>query len=165
MKVLLVDDDEEFSLGLSRLLKKLDIDTVCSHRTSDAEEQLKQSDFDVVLLDVMLPEGNGFAFLPTIRRFSDVPVIMLTALDEEEELVLGLDLGADDYVTKPFSVKELIARMRAAHRRHSVRGNQVELIIGDLELLPSSLIARVQNRDVELTSIEVGLLQPFAAGG
>ena len=159
MKVLLVDDDEKFSLGLSRLLKKLDIDTVCSHRTSNAEEQLKQSDFDVVLLDVMLPEGNGFAFLPTIRRFSDVPVIMLTALDEEEELVLGLDLGADDYVTKPFSVKELIARMRAAHRRHSVRGNQVELIIGDLELLPSSLSARVQNRDVELTSIEVGLLQ------
>ena len=84
---------------------------------------------------------------------------MLTALDEEEELVLGLDLGADDYVTKPFSVKELIARMQAAHRRHSVRGNQVELIIGDLELLPSSLSARVQNRDVELTSIEVGLLQ------
>ena len=62
MKVLLVDDDEEFSLGLSRLLKKLDIDTVCSHRTSNAEEQLKQSDFDVVLLDVMLPEGMDLRF-------------------------------------------------------------------------------------------------------
>ena len=136
MKVLLVDDDEEFATGLSILLEKLNIATVLAHRIASAEKQLRKSDFDVVLLDVMLPEGNGFEFLPTIREISDVPVIMLTALDEEDDLVNGLELGADDYITKPFRAKELVARLRALYRRHYVDKDHIELILDDLRIVP-----------------------------
>ena len=159
MKVLHVDDDKEFSTALSIFLEKLNITTVLAHRISSAEKQLRRSDFDVVLLDVMLPGGSGFEFLPTIRKISDVPVIMLTALDEEKELVNGLDLGADDYITKPFSTKELVARMRAAHRRHRVDDNQTELVLDDLKLFPGQLLAQVGSTHIELTAVETQLLQ------
>lgn len=159
MKVLLVDDDEEFAIGLSVLLQKLNIDTVLEHRIAGAEKQLRKSDFDVVLLDVMLPEGNGFEFLPTIRRISDVPVIMLTALDEEDDLVNGLELGADDYITKPFSAKELVARLRAVYRRHCVDKDDIELVLDDLELFRGQLMARVGSTCVELTAVESHILQ------
>lgn len=159
MKVLLVDDDEEFAIGLSILLKKLNIDTVLEHRIAGAEKQLRKSDFDVVLLDVMLPQGNGFEFLPTIRRISDVPVIMLTALDEEDDLVNGLELGADDYITKPFSAKELVARLRAVYRRHCVDKDDIELVLDDLELFRGQLMARVGSACVELTAVESHILQ------
>jgi DNA-binding response OmpR family regulator len=96
MKVLLVDDDEEFASGLANLLEKFNITAVLEHRVASAEKRLEIDCFDAVLLDVMLPEGNGFQFLPRIRKITDVPVIMLTALAEENELVTGLNLGADD---------------------------------------------------------------------
>ena len=159
MKVLLVDDDEEFATGLSILLEKLNIATVLAHRIASAEKLLRKSDFDVVLLDVMLPEGNGFEFLPTIREISDVPVIMLTALDEEDDLVNGLELGADDYITKPFRAKELVARLRALYRRHYFDKDHIELILDDLELFRGQSMARVGSSCVELTSVEAHILQ------
>ena len=129
MNVLLVDDDEDFVNSLSRLLKKFDINTVNELRTSGAEKQIKKSHFDVILLDVMMPEENGFQFLPTIRKISNVPVIMLTALREEDNLVNGLDLGADDYIRKPFKINELVARLRALKRRYSFNENKIKTIL------------------------------------
>ena len=158
MNVLLVDDDEDFVNSLSRLLKKFDINTVNELRTSGAEKQIKKSHFDVILLDVMMPEENGFQFLPTIRKISNVPVIMLTALREEDNLVNGLDLGADDYITKPFKINELVARLRALKRRYSFNENKIKTILDDLELFFHRSTVKVGNVTIKLTESENHIL-------
>ncbi len=158
MNILLVDDDEDFANSLSRLLKKFDINTVNELRTSGAEKQIKKSHFDVILLDVMMPEENGFQFLPTIRKISNVPVIMLTALREEDNLVNGLDLGADDYITKPFKINELVARLRALKRRYSFNENKIKTIFDDLELFFYRSKVKVGNVTIKLTESENHIL-------
>ena len=158
MNVLLVDDDEDFANSLSRLLKKFDINTVNELRTSEAEKQIKKSHFDVILLDVMMPEENGFQFLPTIRKISNVPVIMLTALREEDNLVNGLDLGADDYITKPFKINELVARLRALKRRYSFNESKIKTIFDDLELFFYRSMVKVGNVTIKLTESENHIL-------
>ena len=158
MNVLLVDDDEDFVNSLSRLLKKFDINTVNELRTSEAEKQIKKSHFDVILLDVMMPEENGFQFLPTIRKISNVPVIMLTALREEDNLVNWLDLGADDYITKPFKINELVARLRALKRRYSFNENKIKTIFDDLELFFYRSMVKVGNVTIKLTESENHIL-------
>lgn len=158
MNVLLVDDDEDFANSLSRLLKKFAINTVNELRTSGAEKQIKKSHFDVILLDVMMPEENGFQFLPTIRKISNVPVIMLTALREEDNLVNGLDLGADDYITKPFKINELVARLRALKRRYSFNENKIKTIFDDLELFFYRSTVKVGNVTIKLTESENHIL-------
>ena len=158
MNVLLVDDDEDFVNSLSRLLKKFDINTVNELRTSGAKKQIKKSHFDVILLDVMMPEENGFQFLPTIRKISNVPVIMLTALREEDNLVNGLDLGADDYITKPFKINELVARLRALKRRYSFNENKIKTILDDLELFFYRSTVKVSNVTIKLTESENHIL-------
>jgi len=158
MKVLLVDDDEDFANGLKIFLEKFNIATVTESRITSAEKQLKKFEFDIILLDVMLPGGSGFDFLPTIRKIFDVPVIMLTALDEEDELVNGLDLGADDYITKPFSPKELVARLRAVNRRHSINKTDIKTVLDDLELFCNQSMARVNKVNIALTEVECHIL-------
>jgi len=158
MKVLLVDDDEDFANGLKIFLEKFNIATVIESRITSAEKQLKKFEFDIILLDVMLPGGSGFDFLPTIRKMFDVPVIMLTALDEEDELVNGLDLGADDYITKPFSPKELVARLRAVNRRHSINKTDIKTVLDDLELFCNQSMARVNKVNIALTEVECHIL-------
>ena len=158
MKVLLVDDDEDFANGLKIFLEKFNIATVIESRITSAEKQLKKFEFDIILLDVMLPGGSGFDFLPTIRKMFDVPVIMLTALDEEDELVNGLDLGADDYITKPFSPKELVARLRAVNRRHSINKTDIKTVLDDLELFYNQSMARVNKVNIALTEVECHIL-------
>jgi len=158
MKVLLVDDDEDFANGLKIFLEKFNIATVIESRITSAEKQLKKFEFDIILLDVMLPGGSGFDFLPTIRKIFDVPVIMLTALDEEDELVNGLDLGADDYITKPFSPKELVARLRAVNRRHSINKTDIKTVLDDLELFCNQSMARVNKVNIALTEVECHIL-------
>jgi len=158
MKVLLVDDDEDFANGLKIFLEKFNIASVIESRITSAEKQLKKFEFDIVLLDVMLPGGSGFDFLPTIRKMCDVPVIMLTALDEEDELVNGLDLGADDYITKPFSPKELVARLRAVNRRHSINKTDIKTVLDDLELFCNQSMARVNKVNIALTEVECHIL-------
>ena len=158
MKVLLIDDDENFANGLKIFLEKFNIATVIESRITSAEKQLKKFEFDIILLDVMLPGGSGFDFLPTIRKMCDVPVIMLTALDEEDELVNGLDLGADDYITKPFSPKELVARLRAVNRRHSINKTDIKTVLDDLELFCNQSMARVNKVNIALTEVECHIL-------
>ena len=158
MKVLLVDDDENFANGLKIFLEKFNIATVIESRITSAEKQLKKFEFDIILLDVMMPGGSGFDFLPTIRKMCDVPVIMLTALDEEDELVNGLDLGADDYITKPFSPKELVARLRAVNRRHSINKTDIKTVLDDLELFCNQSMARVNKVNIALTEVECHIL-------
>ena len=158
MNVLLVDDDKDFATGLAIFLEKFNIATVIEHRIASAEKLLRRLDFDVVLLDVMMPEGNGFDFLPKIRTICETPVIMLTALDEEDELVKGLDLGADDYITKPFRARELVARLHALNRRYT--SNQTEnKTVQDTTPKEAPAGTQPAGAPVELTVQDLGVLR------
>jgi two-component system response regulator RegX3 len=115
--LLLVEDDETLSSGLAFTLEREGYKVTRAARVSEAAKDLAASRFDLIVLDVTLPDGNGFDLCRTVRRTSTVPVIFLTARDEEVDAVRGLETGGDDYVTKPFRLKELTARIKAALRR------------------------------------------------
>ena len=159
IKILLVDDDKSFTTKLAALLEKFNIHSIIEHRTANAQKHLTRLDLDVILLDVMMPGGNGFDFLPIIRNTCNVPVIMLTALDEEDELINGFDLGADDYITKPFSIKELVARLRALKRRSVHDNDNVDDIFDDLKLFLNKSIVKVNNLDIKLTDTECNIIR------
>ena len=118
-KILLVEDNETIVMGLKYSLEQENFQVVSAKSVAESKEKIKQEQIDIVLLDVSLPDGNGFDICKEIKEKQDIPVIFLTAQDEETSVVLGLDLGADDYLTKPFNTKELLARIRALTRRQN----------------------------------------------
>ncbi|MGH8869038.1 MAG: response regulator [Actinomycetes bacterium] len=132
-RVLVVEDEESFSEALSYMLKKEGYEVSVAATGDEALAEFDRTGADLVLLDLMLPGLTGTEVCRTLRQRSSVPVIMLTAKDSEIDKVVGLELGADDYVTKPFSSRELVARMRAVLRRH---GEPEELLPGSLEVGP-----------------------------
>lgn len=111
-KILLVEDNPSIILGLEYLLKEENFEYKITKNKRDTLNLLDQEKFDIVLLDVSLPDGNGFDICKYIKEKKDTPVIFLTAKDEEKDVVLGFDLGADDYIIKPFRNKELISRIK-----------------------------------------------------
>jgi DNA-binding response OmpR family regulator len=119
MKVLIVDDEKPLVIGLTASLKKEGYEVSAAYDGNSALDLIKSHKFDMVLLDIMLPGMDGITLLKKIREFSEVHVIMLTAKDDYADMVLGLELGADDYVTKPFNARVLTARMKAVSRRKS----------------------------------------------
>jgi two-component system, OmpR family, response regulator RegX3 len=120
--LLLVEDDENLASGLSFTLGREGHTVTCVGTKAEAEEMLATVGYDLLVLDVMLPDGSGFDLCRSVRRHSRVPIIFLTARDEEVSVVRGLDLGADDYVAKPFRVRELVSRITAALRRGAAAG-------------------------------------------
>lgn len=116
-KILLVEDDETLAMGIKYALEQEAFLVEVATELEAARKSIGEKDFDLILLDVMLPDGNGFQLCKEIRAYSDLPIIFLTARDEEVNIVMGLELGADDYITKPFKLKELVARIRANLRR------------------------------------------------
>jgi len=118
-RVLVVEDEESFSDALSYMLRREGYDTVVATTGTDALAEFDRAGADIVLLDLMLPGLSGTEVCRALRTKSSVPIIMLTAKDTEIDKVVGLELGADDYVTKPYSARELLARMRAVLRRGS----------------------------------------------
>jgi two-component system response regulator CpxR len=163
--VLIVDDDVELCELLTEYLSQEGYAVDCIHTGVGALERLTAATPDLVVLDVMLPGLNGFEVLRQIRDRSQVPVIMLTARGEEVDRVVGLELGADDYLPKPFSPRELTARMRAVLRRVQHAGAAREsgraeaLIVGDLNLDLGARTVTVHGDEVRLTGIEFGLLE------
>ena len=156
-RVLVVEDDEDIAVFVKRglLLKGYEVEV--SNLAEDALTLFREQAFDVVLLDLMLPDGSGVDVCRRIRAASDVPVIMLTALDSVGDKVAGLEAGADDYITKPFSFDELIARIRAALRRHSPEAEV--LTVGDLTIRTASREVERSGRQIELTNREYELLE------
>ncbi len=153
--VLIVEDEESFADPLAFLLRKEGFSTAVATTGSEALEEFDRNGADIVLLDLMLPGMSGTDVCKQLRARSAVPVIMVTARDSEIDKVVGLELGADDYVTKPYSARELIARIRAVLRR----GGEVD---GDAALGPSVLEAGPVRMDVErhtvtVAGLEVGL--------
>jgi two-component system OmpR family response regulator len=116
-RILLIDDDEHLAPPLAAYLRRFDFELVAAHRPSEGFARLAEGGIDAVILDVMLPEMDGFAVCRQIRRDSDIPVLMLTARGDVTDRVVGLELGADDYLPKPFEPRELVARIRAVLRR------------------------------------------------
>ncbi|OOF67707.1 response regulator [Rodentibacter caecimuris] len=162
-KILLVDDDMEITELLSQVLKLEGFDVEIAHNGKEALEKLNNS-ISLVLLDVMMPVLNGVETLKQVRRISDIPVMMLTARGEEIDRVLGLELGADDYLPKPFNDRELVARIKAILRRtnvasHSETHSDSNIIqFCGLELNLNKQQANYNDRDLELTASEFLLL-------
>jgi DNA-binding response OmpR family regulator len=163
MRALLVDDDRE----LARLLS----DYLTSHGVSldHVEDGLGALDrlgtpraYDIVLLDVMLPGMDGFEVCRRMRAQSDVPIVMLTARGDDADRVVGLEIGADDYVPKPFNPRELLARMRAVLRRSRATPTQERIEVGDLTIDLGALKASIGGRSLPLTSFELRVLVALA---
>lgn len=159
IKILLVEDDEAVALGIEYNLKNESFEVIRAGNIARAK-QLFNEEFKLILLDIGLPDGNGYDFCKYVREQSKVPIIFLTALDEEVNVVLGLDLGGDDYITKPFRVKELLSRIKAVLRRTN-SSPKIKLISADIEV--NSLDAKVykNKKEVILTAVEYKLLLYF----
>ena len=165
-KVLIIDDDEELCELVSEYLTVEGFETACVH---DGEGGLKSAitgDFDMAILDVMLPKMNGFDVLRNLREKSTLPVLMLTARGDDMERIAGLEIGADDYLPKPFNPRELVARLRAILRRAgSENGEETlaeKLQVEDLEVSASARSAKLDGVEIGLTSVEFDLLMALA---
>lgn len=161
-KILIVDDEETIVQLIDYNLKNAGFSTITAGNGNDAVSLAKEKKPDLIILDVMLPGIDGFDVVKAIRKFSSVPVLMLTARTEEFDRVLGLELGADDYLTKPFSTRELIARVKAILRRTSVEPSeeQTKLIkAGSLTIDEESHKVFVNDIEIQLTAKEYELLK------
>ncbi|HVL90425.1 MAG TPA: response regulator transcription factor [Actinomycetota bacterium] len=160
MKILLVEDEETLREAVRYGLEREGFRVSLARDGKEALEKFRGGGADVILLDLMLPEVSGLDVCKAIRARSPVPIIILTAKDSEADKVLGLELGADDYVTKPFSMRELIARVRAVSRRGSVpvSPGAVALKIGGVTLDPDAHEVRVDGAGLELPPKEFELL-------
>lgn len=156
--VLVIDDDLELCSLIQGFLSEEGFEAECAHSGRDGVERVRRRQFDLVLLDVMLPDTSGFRILQRLRAESRTPVIMLTARGDTRDRVLGLDMGADDYLPKPFDPPELAARIRAVLRRVHAPVITGSLSIGDLEIEFVSRAARLEGKPVDLTTVEFELL-------
>ena len=161
MKILIVEDEEKLARFTELELKHEGYDTAKAFDGRTGLEMAESGEFDLILLDIMLPGLNGIEVLRRIRKTSEVPVILLTARDSVMDKVSGLDTGADDYITKPFDIEELLARIRAALRKKTVQTGTTSSVLsfGDLELDPAAHTVKYDGHDIELTNKEFGLLK------
>ncbi|MGQ0541081.1 MAG: response regulator [Blastocatellia bacterium] len=162
-KVLIIDDDEELCELVSEYLTVEGFETEAVHEGDAGLEKAKTGRYDLAILDVMLPKMNGFEVLKNIRSHSDLPVLMLTARGDDMERIVGLEIGADDYLPKPFNPRELVARLRAILRRSSNGDEKDEtlpekIVVGDVELSSTSRAVILGETTLTLTSVEFDLL-------
>jgi two-component system phosphate regulon response regulator OmpR len=157
-KVLVIDDDERLNALLTRYMDRFGFSVRSAIEPKAALRTLKIDPPDIVILDIMLPDMDGFAVCRKVRETSKVPIIMLTARGEVMDRIVGLELGADDYLAKPFEPRELVARMQAVLRRGERRDSPDRLRIGTLEVDWETRCARLGGRDIGLTTAEFELL-------
>ena len=162
IKILFVEDDLPLALGVEYTLKQEGFDVVHAKSLNEAREQYKNNEFNIILLDVMLPDGTGYELCKEIRENSEIPIIFMTACDEEGNIVMGLDMGGDDYVTKPIRVKELVSRINAVLRRKRVETKKEEnsnrIISGDIDVELLKYKVHKKGQAMDLTAIEYKLL-------
>ena len=161
--ILVIDDDVELCRLVSRFLSSEGFKVQAVQASNHGVERALSGDYDLVVLDVMLPGMDGFEVLRRIRAESRTPVLMLTARGDDLDRILGLEIGADDYLPKPFNPRELAARIRAILRRAKassvLRGDSAPIIVGDLELNVGSRLVRLGTEVLNLTTVEFDLLE------
>ncbi len=165
IKVLIIDDDKKLCRLVKDYLGPMGYDVKAAHTGTRGLEKALEGDFHVIILDVMMPEMDGFEVLKRLRKVSDIPVLMLTARGDETDRIVGLELGADDYLPKTFSTRELLARLRAVIRRSFIserppvpEAMDEALILGNLEVILTSRMVRLDDEILNLTPIEYDLL-------
>ena len=165
-RVLIVDDEKLIVKGIRFSLEKDDYEVDTAYDGGEALEKAKENTYDVILLDLMLPVMNGMDVCRQIREFSDVPIIMLTAKGEDMDKILGLEYGADDYITKPFNILEVKARIKAILRRTRAAKKNVEenvIVNGDVRLDKDNRRVQICGREINLTGKEFELLEFLVA--
>ena len=162
-KILVVDDEKLIVKGIKYSLEQEGMQVDCAYDGEEALIMAKKTRYDVVLLDIMLPKLNGFDVCQQIREFSDMPIIMLTAKCDDMDKILGLEYGADDYITKPFNILEVKARIKAIMRRSSKQTAEIETkqraVFGDLKIDCESRRVYVAGHEVNLTAKEFDVLE------
>ena len=163
-KVLVVDDEKLIVKGIRFSLEQDGMEVDCAYDGEEAIEAAKSKRYDVILLDVMLPKFTGFEVCQQIREFSSVPIIMLTAKGDDMDKILGLEYGADDYITKPFNILEVKARIKAIMRRSAIHTEEKEeetniLQFGKMKIDTDSRRVFLDEKEVNLTAKEFDLLE------
>jgi DNA-binding response OmpR family regulator len=161
-RILVVEDEDSISEPFAEALRRAGFEPLVTRTAAGALELAVEAEPDLVMLDLSLPDGDGRDVCRELRRLSDVPIVMLTARGTEMDRIVGLELGADDYVVKPFSAREVISRIRAVLRRSAPRDGagaaEESIQIGDLELDPAARTARLRGEGLELSRKEFDLL-------
>lgn len=163
-KILIIDDDAELCEMLSEYLRKEGFDVESVQHGARGLERAREGGYDMIVLDVMLPGMNGFDLLRELRTSSDIPVLLLTARGDELDRIVGLEIGADDYLSKPFNARELLARIRAVGRRNArdqrtTATPKQPVQVGDIELDPGSRTITLNGQILETTTVEFNLLE------
>ncbi len=164
-RVLVVDDDHEIVKAVAKLLELEGIETVCAYSGKEAVEKLCEKDIHLIVLDIMMPEMDGISATIKIREERNIPIILLSAKTEDSDKVLGLSIGADDYITKPFSPPELVARVKSQLRRYMMLGDITnrssgkDIVLGGLLLNRSEHNLYVDGQPVKLTAKEYSIVE------
>lgn len=159
-KILIVEDEQKIARFLELELKYEGYDVDIANDGREGFEKGKSPDIDLIILDLMLPGLSGIEVCRRLRQTSDIPIIMLTAKDDISDKVTGLDIGADDYMTKPFAVEELLARIRVLLKRSNLKNHDEDiLLIGKLKLSKNNYKVEYDNENIELTKKEFELLE------
>jgi len=160
-KVLVVDDEKLIVKGIRFSLEQDGMEVDCAYDGEEALQKIKDNEYDIVLLDIMLPRLNGFEVCQQVREFSAVPIVMLTAKGEDMDKILGLEYGADDYITKPFNILEVKARIKAIMRRTMPRNKEAAKFLesGDMRLDCEGRRVYVEDREINLTAKEFEVLE------
>ncbi len=162
-KVLVVDDEKLIVKGIRFSLEQDGMEVDCAYDGEEALEKARAGQYDIILLDVMLPKLTGFEVCQQIREFSNVPVVMLTAKGDDMDKILGLDYGADDYITKPFNILEVKARLKAIMRRTGAKEKQEKVVrYGDMSLDCEGRRVYISGREMNLTAKEFDVLELLA---
>jgi two-component system response regulator CpxR len=159
MRLLIVDDDAELCALLQEFLQREGFTVECTHEGKHGLDLAQQGGYDLIVLDVMLPGLDGFEILKRLRISSRVPVLMLTARGEDVDRIVGLELGADDYLPKPFNPRELVARVKAILRRTEVKVNRGRVEVNGVTLDPGTREVSCDGKPVEVTTLEFDILE------
>lgn len=163
-RILIADDNQDIVDILKRFAEKENLKADTAFDGQEALELFEKNDYDLILLDIMMPKIDGYEVCKTIRKTSMVPIIMITAKGEDYEKIMGLDLGADDYIVKPFSVAEVMARVRAILRRIEKKSDQNSaLAIGPMKLDLPSYSCEIDGQSIDLTKKEFEILWTLAS--
>ncbi len=163
MRILIVEDDKTIAMGLEYSLVEEGFEVTLCHNVAEGRRALSEQGVDLCIFDLSLPDGSGYELCKQARTMWDLPVIILTACDEEVNVVMGLNMGADDYITKPFRIRELMARIQTVMRRYRKENTSKNIVeLGNIRIHTLDAKVYKNGQEVSLTALEYRLLLTFA---